>query len=176
MRLKNNTRAVSKIGYLVKVDPLDPHSFVYATASDTSVIGVATQAVAYKEECEIQTSGTAKVFVNANVKRGSVIRSRKSTDNLSNGQSTIARENEYPYVQVGIAMESGKGLVSTALSFIYYASSTSGSVAWADLTGVPSTFPPSTHNQAWSTITGTPSWLVDSSDEIDMALMKSFMR
>lgn len=31
-----------------------------------------------------------------------------------------------------------------------------GPVAWGDVTGKPSTFPPSAHNQAWSTITSTP--------------------
>jgi hypothetical protein len=31
--------------------------------------------------------------------------------------------------------------------------------AYADLTGIPSTFTPSTHNQAWSTITATPTTL-----------------
>lgn len=30
------------------------------------------------------------------------------------------------------------------------------SLAWADITGKPTTFPPSAHTQAWSTITGVP--------------------
>jgi len=33
------------------------------------------------------------------------------------------------------------------------------SVAWADITGKPATFPPDAHNQAWSTITATPTTL-----------------
>ena len=35
----------------------------------------------------------------------------------------------------------------------------SGSSAWVDITGKPSTFPPSAHTQAWSTITTTPTTL-----------------
>ena len=35
----------------------------------------------------------------------------------------------------------------------------SGSSAWVDITGKPSTFPPSAHTQAWSTITSTPTTL-----------------
>lgn len=139
MKLINNTKGVSKLGYLVKVDPKDPLSFVYATASDTSVLGVVGQEVAYKGSCEIITSGTAMVFVSGNVVRGSVIRSRKSTDNISNGQASVVRSDDYPYLQVGIAIENGRGLVKATLNFVYYQGPPPTTIDWDNVTDTPTT-------------------------------------
>lgn len=50
------------------------------------------------------------------------------------------------YVTLGAGLSISNGVLS--------ASSFSG--AYADLTGIPSTFTPAAHNQAWTTITSTP--------------------
>jgi hypothetical protein len=129
MKLKNNTGGVSKIGYAVKIDPNDKLSFIYATASDTQILGIITESVPYRSLCEVATSGTALVFVSANVVRGDVIRNRKSSDGISNGQCAVAKSTDTSYVKIGYATTSGRGLVSVSLGFEYLSSTSVGSLS-----------------------------------------------
>jgi len=135
--LKNNTKSVSKIGYIVSIDPLDPTSFVYTTPNSTKAIGVITQAVPYRSLCKIATIGDkARVYVPANVNKDDVIRASKSGDNTSLGTCVKAKAGDSPYLKVGDALSSGKGLISVILelSYIGNASITGGIV-------IPTTFP-----------------------------------
>jgi hypothetical protein len=122
MRLINNTKSTSKVGFVCKLDPNNPKAFVYATAADTKVIGIVAQSVPYRQECEIITYGQAKVYVVGNVARGNTIRSRKSTDGITNGTCKVAKSSDAPYLQIGIALASGSGLVDTELNFAYITS------------------------------------------------------
>jgi len=155
MKFINNTKASSRIGYVVKSDPRDPQSFIYADASDTKVLGIVTESVPFRAECEIQTTGTATVFVSGGVTRGSIVRNQKSTDQISKGQTKMAKDGDAPYLQIGYATESGKGLVKCSLRFNYQYSD-SDTITWDDITGKPTTFPPSSHTHLFSEI-GTPS-------------------
>jgi hypothetical protein len=137
MRLTNNTKSTSRIGYVCKIDPSNPASFIYATASDTQVLGICGEAVPYRSECEIITGGVARVFVSANVTRGAIIRNRKPSDTISNGMANVARSGDAPYLQIGYATESGKGLIKCNLLFNYQYSD-DDSITWTDITGKPS--------------------------------------
>ena len=122
MKFKNNTGGQSKIGYAVKIDTNDRLSFVYATASDTQILGIITESVPYRAMCEIATSGTTLVYVSGNVVRGDTIRSRKASDGISNGMCAVARSTDTNYVKIGYATASGNGLVSVSLGIEYLAS------------------------------------------------------
>ena len=119
MRLTNNTKSTSRIGFVCKIDPSNPASFIYATASDTQVLGICAEAVPYRSECEIITNGVAKVFVSSNVTRGAIVRNRKPSDTISNGMANVAKKGDAPYLQIGYATESGRGLIKCNLLFSY---------------------------------------------------------
>jgi hypothetical protein len=121
VRLKNNTKQQSRIGYCVIIDPIDPNAFVLAPADSSNILGIIAESVPYRAQCNVTTAGETPVFVNSNVQKGAIIRSRKSSDNTSNGTCKVARSGDAPYLQVGLAMESGKGLVKCQLllSMVY---------------------------------------------------------
>jgi hypothetical protein len=125
MKLINNTKSTSRIGTVVKVDPRDPKSFILANTDDTKVLGIVAESKPYRELCDIISYGVAQVYVQGNVRRGDVIRYRKSTDGISAGNCAVAKTGDEPYLQVGTALESGRGLVKTELSFQYIGSTSS---------------------------------------------------
>ena len=113
---KNLTGGVSRIGYVCKVSSTDPRSFVYASSGDNNILGIITQAVPKYAQCEIATSGIAKVFCYDNVVAGAVIRAQKAGDRISRGTCKSAKSTDTPYFQIGTALESGKGLVRCQLN------------------------------------------------------------
>jgi len=122
---KNLCGETSKIGYTCKVSPSDPRSFVYANAGDNNILGIITQSVPRYAQCEIATSGIAKVFCFENVVQGSIVRAQKVGDRISRGTCKIARLSDVSYFKIGTALESGKGLIRCQLSLGY---NSSGSV------------------------------------------------
>ena len=118
MKLINNTGAPSKIGFLAKADPKNPRAFVYASANDTNLLGVVAEAVPNRKLCEIIGSGRAKVFVSGSCSQGSIIRSRKSADNITHGMAKVAKDTDLPYFKVGVALASltSSGLVECELN------------------------------------------------------------
>ena len=122
--LINNTKSVSKIGALVAVDPQNTNAFIYATPNSTRALGVVAEATPYRSKCKIFTIGdTAKVLVQGNVIKDDVIRGAKSGDNVSLGTCKIAKSGDAPYLKIGTALTSGKGLVDCILELVYAASS-----------------------------------------------------
>ena len=120
IRLKNTTSSVSKIGYLVSINPTDPNSFVYTVPNSTKAIGVITEAVPYRQFCTIATMGEkAGVYVTGNVNKGDIIRSTKSGDRVSLGACTIAKTGDSPYLKIGEALNSGSGLINVVLDLTY---------------------------------------------------------
>lgn len=119
MLLKNNTGGVSKIGYLVKADEKDRTAFVYADANSTNILGVVTQSVPKYGLCDIKDFGTAKVFVFERVAKGSVIRAQKSNDRITRGTTIGAKASDLPYLRIGTALNSGKGLIDVSLNIAY---------------------------------------------------------
>jgi hypothetical protein len=129
MKLINNTKNTSKIGFAVIVDPKDPQSFVYAPADSTNVLGVIAESKPYRELCEIATSGVAQVYVSGNTQKGSIIRSRKSNETVSAGACKVVSSSDTSYMKIGTALESSNGLVRCQLGLANVASSTgSGSI------------------------------------------------
>ncbi len=127
IKLINNTKGVSRIGGLVVKDPQNNNGFVYAPPNSSTVIGVITQAVPYRSLCTIATIGdTARVFTQGNVVAGNVIRAAKSGDNISLGFCGIAKPTDAPYLKIGDALTSGKGLISCILELIYVSGTTTG--------------------------------------------------
>jgi len=122
VRLKNNTKQQSKIGAVVIIDPNDPNSFIYASADPTNILGICQESVNYRSEASIATSGEALVYVSSNVKKGDIVRSRKSTDTISQGTCKVAKSGDAPYLQVGIARETGIGLINCHLNIYYFGS------------------------------------------------------
>jgi hypothetical protein len=116
MLLKNNTNATSRIGLTVKVDPKNPNGFIYSNPSDNNIIGIVGQEVPKFAPCNIITSGVAKVFVSEIVVQGSVIRGAKTSDNISKGVCKSAKSTDTPYYQIGMALESGRGLIRVNLN------------------------------------------------------------
>ena len=116
MLLKNNTGNTSRIGYTVVSDPKDPSSFIYSSPDSNDIIGIITQSVPRYAQCEIATTGTAKVFVFERTVKSAVIRAAKSGDNISRGTCKTAKSSDRPYFQIGTALESGKGLIKVSLN------------------------------------------------------------
>ncbi len=119
IKLRNATTAVSKVGFAVVIDPRDPNSFIYAPANATSILGIVKEAKPYRELCEITINGEALVYVNGNAVKGNTIRTAKSTDRTSLGTCLIAKTGDAPYLKIGEAVGSGKGLVRCVLNFAY---------------------------------------------------------
>jgi hypothetical protein len=135
--LKNNTQSLSKIGYLVTTDPRDPSAFVYLSNGATRATGVVIEVSAYRKPCRIATLGeTAKVFVAGNVAKGDIIRTVKSNDRVSLGACTVAKAGDAPYLKVGEALSSGRGLISVILDF-QYAYSDDDNITWNDVGNPP---------------------------------------
>ena len=123
LRLKNNTKGVSKIGYAVTVDSKDKDAFIYATPGSVQVIGITTESVPYRGMCKIATLGDkAKVYVSGNVVKGDILRLSKTTDRASLGASVIAKTGDVPYVRIGEALNAGRGLISCVLDLSYISS------------------------------------------------------
>jgi hypothetical protein len=133
IRRINNTQSVSRIGHVVKVDPRQPDKFIYIEKDATSVLGIVAEAVPYKSPCNIITIGEARVFVVGNVRKGDIIRTQKTTDNISTGACCIASNSDAPYLKVGTALESGRGLIKCSLNFAYILGS-SGNVGGVTVT------------------------------------------
>jgi len=136
-KYKNNTKSVSRKGYICKTDANKPDSFVYVGNNATSALGVIAEAVPYRKYAEIITQGEAYVYVNSYVKRNDIIRTQKS-ENITAGGCKVARAGDAPYLKVGIALESGRGLVRVLLQWGYVTS-------WDTLNGKPTVFPPDDH-------------------------------
>jgi hypothetical protein len=123
----NNTQSVSKIGHIVRVDPRQPDKFIYVESNATNALGVVTEAKPYKSLCNIATIGETKVFVVDNVRKGDIIRTQKSTDNISTGACRVAKDADVPYLKVGTALSSGRGLVSVSLEWAHINTTSTGS-------------------------------------------------
>jgi len=119
LNLTNNTRTTCKKGFCAIIDLHDNNSFIYAPPNSQNILGIIADTVPYRQDCDIITSGEAFIYVNSNVKKGDIIRSRKSTDNISSGATKVAKSIDIPYLQVGLARESGRGLVKCQLLFAY---------------------------------------------------------
>ena len=120
IRLKNNTKGVSKIGHCVQLDPRDPNAFVYASANATKVVGVVMESIPYRKLCKIATIGDrAKVYVSGNVIKGNILRTVKSGDRASLGTGMVAKSSDAPYFKIGEALTSGRGLISVVIDFVY---------------------------------------------------------
>jgi hypothetical protein len=120
IRLKNNTKGQSKIGYLVIIDPSDKNSFIYAPTDATNILGVIAESVPYRDDCGVITSGEAQIYVGSNVKKGDIIRSRKASDGITNGSSVKSKRADTPFIQIGTALESGNGLINCQLNIFYF--------------------------------------------------------
>lgn len=119
MLLKNNTGEVCKIGHTCKHDPRDPLAFVYANPNDSNILGIISESVPRYAQCNIVTSGTTKVFVATRVNQGAIIRAQKSSDRISRGTCTVAKVDDSPYFKIGIALQSGKGLLNCSINLMY---------------------------------------------------------
>jgi hypothetical protein len=155
IRLINLTGSTSKIGFLCKIAPNNKNAFVYASDNETNILGVIAESVPNRSECDVITSGEALVYVNSNAQKGDVIRSRKTGDTISSGSSIVAKTGDAPYLQIGLARQSGRGLILCHL-LNKYVLSDGGAITWDDITGKPTTFPPSSHTHLFSEI-GNPS-------------------
>jgi hypothetical protein len=51
--------------------------------------------------------------------QGSIIRAVKSGDNASRGTCKVAKPTDTPYLKIGTALESGKGLINCAINIAY---------------------------------------------------------
>lgn len=118
--LLNNTKSVSRIGYLVTLDPVNPQAFVYATPNSTRAIGIVTEASDYRKPCKIATIGDkCKVFVSGNAVKDALIRCAKSGDNISLGANAVVKSTDTNYLKIGTALTSGSGLIETVLELIF---------------------------------------------------------
>lgn len=120
LTLINNTTSVSRIGYVVSLDTRNTQACVYATPGSTKAVGVFGEAVAYRKPAKVLTQGDkALVYVNANVNKGDVIRLSKAGDNITLGGCTVAKVGDAPYLKIGDAISSGRGLIPIVLELVY---------------------------------------------------------
>ena len=124
LRLKNNTKSQSQIGYSVIIDPSDKSAFIYSLSTSTNVIGIIAESVPYRSDCNIITAGEGSVYISGSCTKGDAIRARKSTDKISNGQVLKVQSADTSYVQIGTALESGKGLVKCLIGIFYFGGGT----------------------------------------------------
>jgi hypothetical protein len=118
--LKNNSGGFSKVGAVVMQDPKSKDAFVYATKGSTKVLGVVTESVHYRALCKIATQGEeTKVLVSGNIVSGNTLRLGNSTDNVSLGTCLIAKDTDAPYLKIGDARSSGRGIISCVLTLTY---------------------------------------------------------
>lgn len=135
IKLKNNTKSVSKIGYAVIIDPLDNNAFVYAPLSSTKVLGIITEQVPYRALCNIATSGErANVYISGSITKGSSIRLSKANDRISFGSCITAKTGDSPYLKIGSALTNGRGLVPCVLELFYQGNEDSGYVPYIGAT------------------------------------------
>lgn len=133
--LKNNSGSFSKVGAVVMQDPRSKDAFVYATKGSTKVLGVVIESVPYRALCKIATQGdTARVFVVGNVVKGNTLRLGKSSDNISLGLTMVAKTGDSPYLRIGDALSSGRGLISCILELSYQGNEDGGYVPYAGAT------------------------------------------
>jgi len=120
LTLRNNTNSVSRVGYIVTLDPRDQGAFIYATPNSTKAIGVVTEAVDYRKPCKIATIGeTAYIFVAMNLAKDDIIRLGKSNDRVSLGTCIKAKLGDAPYLKIGSALSSGSGLILCNIELSY---------------------------------------------------------
>jgi hypothetical protein len=118
--LINNTKATSKVGSLVSIDPSKTDSFIYTTVNSSRAVGICTESVPYRAKCKIATIGDkAKVLVQGNATINAVIRGSKSGDSVSLGTCKIAKLGDAPYLRVGTALSNGSGLIDCNIDLIY---------------------------------------------------------
>jgi len=111
LRLRNRTRAASKVGYLVKAVR---DGFEYAGPGDTPV-GVVTKVVPAGMVCEIQTDGNALVYVGETVAAGAELRMPiEDSGGISGRAYNIGTEDIY--VSIGVAITHGRGLIEVTLN------------------------------------------------------------
>jgi hypothetical protein len=83
-------------------------------------VGVCAESVPYRQKCKIATIGDkAKVMVQGNTVKDDIIRAAKSGDNVLLGLCKITKEGDIPYLRVGTALSSGKGLIDCILELTY---------------------------------------------------------
>ena len=111
LKLRNKTRAASKVGYLVKVVR---GGFVYAGAGDTPV-GVVTEIVPSGSYCKIQTEGKVNIHVGETIVAGDELRLTIENEGGIAGQARLVGSASQ-YVSIGNSTEPGKGLVEVALN------------------------------------------------------------
>jgi len=131
IRLKNATSSVSRVGYIVSINPTDPDSFIYTVPNSTKAIGIITEAVPYRQFCTIATIGDkASVYVASNINKGDVIRAIKSNDRASLGSCVVAKTGDSPYLRIGEALITGSGLIPCVLDLTYQGTDNSGWVPY----------------------------------------------
>jgi len=124
-KFQNNTKGVSRVGHICKVDPNTPNAFLYVANNTSFALGVIAEAVPYRAYAEVITQGEALVYVNDNVRKDDLIRTQKS-DNITTGSCKVVKTGDAPYLRVGTALQSGKGLVRVSLKWEYIATESTG--------------------------------------------------
>lgn len=142
MKVINATGNSTVLGRLVKVNPVQKNSFALLGSDEQKMLGVIIEAgISNGFPCEIQSSGTALVFVNGRCKQGDVIRALLSGDGGIRGTARALSVYDKAYLKVGIALQEGyNSLVSVGLSFEYFSTfAEEDTVAWSNITGTPTT-------------------------------------
>lgn len=135
LTLINNTTSVSRIGFVVSLDTRNTQACVYATPGATKAVGVFGEAVAYRKPAKVYSIGDkALVYVSANVNKGDVIRLAKAGDNITLGGCTVAKTSDSPFLRIGVAQASGKGLIPVVLELSYQGTEGSGYVTYTGAT------------------------------------------
>lgn len=140
MKVINASGNSSIAGRLVKVNPVQKNSFALLGSNEQQMLGVCAQTgISNGMPCEIQTSGTALVFVNGNCKQGDIIRSLISGDSGTRGTARVLSLSDQIYLKIGTALTSGyNALIAVSLSseYIQVSSVTPGSEDHGSLSGL----------------------------------------
>lgn len=124
-KFQNNTKGVSRVGHICKVDPNVPNAFLYVANNTSFALGVIAEAVPYRAYAEVITQGEALVYVNDNVRKDDIIRAQKS-DNITTGSCKVVKTGDAPYLKVGTALQAGRGLIKVSLKWEYIATESTG--------------------------------------------------
>ena len=113
IEIKNGTRQPSKIGYLATIQPRGDY-FVY-TGQGGIPVGIVTESVAPNATCKLAEDGIVLVYVSKPVRAGQEIRAKLVTDRQTDGLAYPVSSDKV-YYSVGIAVNSGVGLVKCAVN------------------------------------------------------------
>jgi hypothetical protein len=129
-RYINRTGINNPIGYVVKLDPVDPRGVFSALPADINVLGVVTEVS--DKTVAVADTGTCEVYINNKAIIGNTVYLRKAGEKGGNGTCFASASPPVPYLKIGTAVENGGGGITLVRVNIAQVASTSSTATGKD--------------------------------------------